>query len=48
MIKLEKINDEVVKPSKLPPVIDKKKIQGYSLFENPWSNIFICAKKKFR
>ena len=43
--KLKKINNEVVKPIKLP-VIDIDKIKGYDLFPDLYPNIFICAYKK--
>lgn len=43
--KLKKINDEVVKPIRLPK-IDIKEIKGYELFPDLYPNIFICAYKK--
>ena len=44
-LKLKKINDETVKPIKLPK-IDVKQIKGYELFPDLYPNIFICAYKK--
>lgn len=43
--KIEKINDEVVKPIKTTK-IEPSKIKGYELFPEIYSNIFLCAKKK--
>ena len=45
MFKLKKINNEVVEPipqKKMSP----DQIKGYNLFQEPYCNIFICAKKK--
>jgi len=44
-IKLEKINDEIIKPIKTTK-IDPDKIKGYKLFPEIYGNIFLCAKKK--
>ena len=43
-IRIKKINNEVVKPIKVP-VVDPDKVGGFSLFENLYANIFLCAKK---
>lgn len=45
MIKTRKINNVVVNPIKLNK-IDTHKIKGHKLFEEIYSNIFLCAKKK--
>ena len=44
MIKLSKINNEKVKPLKIPKV-DENKVKGSNLFPNIYSNIFCLAKK---
>jgi|688.fasta_scaffold60564_3 hypothetical protein len=44
MISIKKINNEIVKPLKLPK-IDENKIKGCNLFPNIYSNIFLLAKK---
>jgi hypothetical protein len=43
-ITLEKINKEVVKPIPLPPE-DLKPVKGFSICEEPYANIFLCARK---
>ena len=45
MIKLHKINNEVVKPIPLEP-IDKNKIKGCNILDELYGNIAIIAKKK--
>lgn len=45
MIKIKKINKEVVKPIPLQK-IDPEKIKGYQLFPELYANIFLCARKK--
>ena len=45
MISFKKINQEVVKPIKLP-VIKHEDIKGCNLFPEIYANIFLCAKKK--
>lgn len=45
MIKIQKINDQTVKPIKIPH-IDKSKIKGSELFDELYANIFLLAKKK--
>ena len=45
MLKLKKINDEVVKPIPIKKV-KKRDVIGYKLFCEPYCNIFLCAKKK--
>ena len=46
MIRLKKINDEVVKPVQVGSGIDPSKIKAPDLFDELYCNIFICAKKK--
>jgi len=41
----QKINNVTVKPIPVPTV-DETKIKGYKLFAEPYSNVFLCAKKK--
>jgi len=45
MIKIKKINKEVVKPIPILK-IDPEKIKGYQLFPELYANIFLCARKK--
>lgn len=45
LLKITKINREVVKPIK-HTVIRKELVKGNKLFDEPFSNIFLCAKKK--
>lgn len=45
MISLKAINKEKVKP--IPkPKIDEKKIKGFSMFPEPYANIFLLGRKK--
>lgn len=45
MIKVKKINREVVKPIAIQKA-DPEKIKGYKLFPELYSNIFLCSRKK--
>lgn len=44
-IRLEQINDHVVKPIKLPQQ-DTRPVKGFDICEECYANIFICASKK--
>ena len=46
MIRLQTINDEVVRPIQVGANIDPATIKGGKLFPELYSTMFICAKKK--
>ena len=46
MIRLEQINDVVVKPIATATNTDKRPVRGYELIPEPFASIFLCAKKK--
>jgi hypothetical protein len=46
MISIKQINSECVKPVVAPPEQSGLKIKGAELFDNPYPNIFLCARKR--
>ena len=46
MISIKKINNECVKPVVSPPEQSGLKIKGAELFDNPYPNVFLCARKR--
>ncbi len=47
MLKVKKINNVIVKPPKiLTDNSDKRPVRGANLFSDPYSNVFVCARKK--
>ena len=45
MITIKKVNDEIIIPRKVKNIHDPKRIVGYQLFPDVYSNILITAKK---
>ncbi len=46
MISIKQINGECVKPVVAPPEQSGLKIKGAELFDNPYPNVFLCARKR--
>jgi hypothetical protein len=45
MIKIKRINKEIIKPLKIPDFEDKRKPRGYDLLPIAYANVYACARK---